>query len=130
MKKFFFQIVSCFCLVMVFTVSAAHAQTVVQGKITNPENEPVVGVTVAEVDADGRTIKADRTDVNGNFSLRIINKKHKLTISHISHKTVEVAIGDRTTFNITVESNARELGDVVIIAQRRADNGLVSVNEK
>lgn len=130
MKKFLLQVISCFSLVIVFTIGITRAQTVVQGKITDPNNEPVVGVTVAEVDADGRTIKADRTDVNGNFSLRVTNKRHKLTISHISHKTVEVAIGDRNTFNITVESNARELGDVVIISQRRADNGLVSVNEK
>jgi TonB-linked SusC/RagA family outer membrane protein len=130
MKKFLLHVVSCLCLVFVFSIARSHAQTVIQGKITDVDNQPIPGVTVAEVDEDGRTIKADRTDVNGNFSIRLANKKHKLTISHIAHKTVELNIGDRTTFNVTLESNARELGDVVIVAQRRGDNGLVSVSEK
>ena len=132
MKKYSFYLVLCFCLVTVSCIVArAQAPTVtVQGKITDSDNKPIHGVTVAEVDEDGRTIKADRTDVDGNFSLKITNKKHKLSISHISFKTIEVSIGDKTVFNQKLESNSKDLGDVVIISQRRADNGMVPINER
>src|SRR5689334_21102337 len=130
MKKYFLHFALCFCLAVVSSVIAnAQAQTItVQGKVTDSDGKPIHGVTVAEVDEDGRTIKADRTDVDGNFSLKITNKKHKLSMSHISFKTLEVNIGDKTTFNQKLESNSKDLGDVVIISQRRADNGMVPIN--
>jgi TonB-dependent SusC/RagA subfamily outer membrane receptor len=132
MKKYFLHIVLCFCLVASSCVIAnAQPQTItVQGKVTDSDNKPIHGVTVAEVDEDGRTIKADRTDVDGNFSLKITNKKHKLSMSHISFKTLEVNIGDKTVFNQTLQSNSKDLGDVVIISQRRADNGMIPINER
>ncbi|MEI9808544.1 MAG: hypothetical protein WDO16_12105 [Bacteroidota bacterium] len=36
----------------------------------------------------------------------------------------------RQFFNQVLESNARDLGDVVILSQRRADNGMISISEK
>jgi len=132
MKKYFLPLMFCFCLVAVSCIiSKAQAQAVtVQGKITDSDGKPVYGVTVAEVDEDGRTIKADRTDVDGNFSLKIINKKHKLSISHISFKTVELSIGDKTVFNQTLQSSSKDIGEVVVISSRKADNGMVPIAEK
>src|SRR6266542_585508 len=132
MKKYLFYFLFCFCLVAISSIiSQAQAQPViVQGKITDKDNKPIHGVTVAEVDEEGRTIKADRTDVDGNFPLKIVNKKHKLSISHISFKTVELSIGNRTVFNQTLEPSSKNLEDVVIISQRKADNGMVPINER
>jgi TonB-linked SusC/RagA family outer membrane protein len=106
------------------------AGVTVQGKITDANQQPLHGVTVAEVDADGRIVKADNTDVNGNFSLRISSKSHKLSISHIGYKTIDLSIGDRSVFNQTLQSSSSQLSDVVIVSQRRTDNGLLSLNEK
>jgi TonB-linked SusC/RagA family outer membrane protein len=132
MKKYLLHLLFCSCLVVVSGImSKAQAQPVtIQGKITDKDNKPVQGVTVAEIDDDGRTIKADRTDVDGNFSLKVTNKKHKLSISHISYKSVEISIGDKTVFNQKLESNSRDMGEVVILSQRRADNGMVPILEK
>ena len=132
MKKYFLPFTFFFCLVTVTCIiSKAQAPAVtVQGKITDSDGKPVYGVTVAEVDEDGRTIKADRTDVDGNFSLKIINKKHRLSISHISFKTVELSIGDRTVFNQTLQSSSKDIGEVVVLSSRKADNGMVPIAEK
>ncbi len=102
MKKFLIKLTSCFCLLLVFHC-AAVAQNVstsvtVQGKLLDSDKKPIAGATVAEVDDDGRTIKATRTDIEGNFSLKVANTKHKLTFSHISHKTIEQSIGDKNDF--------------------------------
>jgi len=84
MKKRLLYLTLCFYLAAMpgITGQAQQGQPVtIQGKITDKDNKPIHGVTVAEVDEEGRTIKADRTDVDGNFSLKIVNKKHKLNIS-------------------------------------------------
>src|SRR5450432_3583620 len=129
MKKYFLQLMFCFCLVAISgIISKAQAQPVtVQGKITDGDNKPLHGVTVAEVDEEGRTIKADRTDIDGNFSIKIVNKKHKLSISHIGFKTIELGIDDKTVFNQTMEAAPKDIGEVVILSGRKADNGMVSI---
>lgn len=129
MKKYLIQLACCCFLLLLHHISAAQTVTI-QGKITDADKKPISGVTVAEIDAEGRTIRATRTDVEGNFSLKISNSKHRLSISHISHKTTEVAIDTKTSFAVTMESSSKDLTDVVIVSQRRADNGMMQVAEK
>jgi TonB-linked SusC/RagA family outer membrane protein len=122
--------ISCL-LFTVFLVNAVVAQsTTVQGKIIGANKRPVVDVTVAEVDADGRTIRAVKTDVEGNFVIKVSNSKNKLSFSHISFRSQTLSINTRATFNITLESNSRDLGDVVVVSQRKADNGMLPVAER
>jgi TonB-linked SusC/RagA family outer membrane protein len=132
MKKYFVQLICSFCLVAASFITG-NAQTpsiTVQGKITDGDKKPIHGATVSEVDEEGRTIKADRTDVDGNFSLKVTNKKHKLSISHISFKTIVVNIDDKTVINQSLEPSQKDIVEVVIQSQRRADNGMVQIAEK
>ncbi len=120
-----------FLLFAILFANAVFAQTTtVQGKITGANKQPIDHVTVAEVDADGRTIRAVKTDVEGNFVIKISNTKNKLSISHISFRSQVVSVNTRATFNITMESNSRDLGDVVVVSQRKIDNGNVSSSGK
>ncbi|MEO5562112.1 MAG: SusC/RagA family TonB-linked outer membrane protein [Chitinophagaceae bacterium] len=130
MKKYLFQQACCFLLLLLLH-NAVMAQTAtVQGKVLDTDKKAVAGVTVAEVDGDGRTIKATKTDIEGNFSLKITSVKHKLLFSHISHKSSELSVDNRTLFNVSLESSLRDLTDVVIVSQRRIDNGMVQILEK
>ncbi|MBP6023368.1 SusC/RagA family TonB-linked outer membrane protein [Ferruginibacter sp.] len=128
--KVLFTKISCL-LFAVLLINAAVAQsTTVQGKIIGANKRPIVDVTVAEVDADGRTIRAVKTDVEGNFVIKISNPKNKLSFSHISFRSQTLSINTRATFNITLESNSRDLGDVVVVSQRKADNGMLPISER
>jgi TonB-linked SusC/RagA family outer membrane protein len=128
--KVLFTKISCL-LFAVLLINAAVAQsTTVQGKIIGANKRPIVDVTVAEVDADGRTIRAVKTDVEGNFVIKVSNPKNKLSFSHISFRSQSLSINTRATFNITLESNSRDLGDVVVVSQRKADNGMLPVAER
>ncbi len=134
MKSHLIKIYSCLFLLVAFQISAAaqNIKTVatVQGKITDDQNKAVSGVTVAEHDADGRTVRAVRTDVEGNFSIKIADVNHKLSFSHISFKTEELSIGGKTTMNLKLEPLGRDLGAVVVTAQKRSDNGMIQIPEK
>lgn len=103
---------------------------VVQGKILDQDRKPVADVTVAEIDKEQRIIRAVKTDVEGNFALRISNTADSLTFSYIGNETIKLPIGNRTTFNITMRSTSLGLGEVVVVAQKRSDNGMVPIPER
>jgi TonB-linked SusC/RagA family outer membrane protein len=131
MKKFLAYVLCCFCLLVLSAKIVAQNKTVVvQGRILDSDKKPVSGVTVAELDDDGRTIKAAKTDIDGNFSLAVTNINHKLSFSHISFKTQDLSIGTRTTFDLTLQPVERNLENVVVVASRKTDNGMVSINER
>ena len=102
----------------------------IQGKVTDGDNKPIANVTVAEHDADGRTVRAVKTDVEGNYSLKIISLEHKISFSHISFKSQEVSVGGRNTVNLKMEALGRDLGAVIVTAQKRSDNGMIQIPER
>ena len=129
MKGIFIRI-SCLLIAILFAnVIMAQTITTVQGRVTGTKG-PVEGVTVAEVDEDGRTVRAVKTDVEGNFVIKISNTKNKLSFSHISFRSQLLSVNTRTTFNVTMESNNKDLGDVVVISTRKSDNGMVQISER
>src|SRR5436309_15761780 len=123
MKKIIAGLSCFFCLVVLNTPAKAQESVTVQGKVLDKQKHPVQGVTVAEVDADQRTVRAVSTDVEGNFSIRITNKKDKLSFSFIGYKTLTQNINDRTVVNTTLETNRSDLGEVMVISQTKTDNG-------
>ena len=64
---------------------------------------PIMMCNVVEVDANNRNISFAQTDLNGNFSMAVKNTKNKLRISYVGYKTVTLAIGTRTRFDITLQ---------------------------
>lgn len=133
MKTFLYPLFCFLALLTTVTVTNAQADkqaTTVQGRVLDSDKKPVHQVTVAEVDADGRTIRAVKTDIEGNFAIKIASTSHRLSLSHISYKGLDLSIGARTVFNVAMESSSKDLGNVVITAQKRSDNGMVSIKEK
>jgi len=122
--------ISCLLLAIIFANSALAQSVTIQGTVTGANKKPVEHVTVAEIDADGRTIHAVKTDVEGNFVIKIASTKNKLSISHISFRSQVLVINARTTFNVSLEGNSKDLGDVIIVSQRKVDNGNVAIPER
>jgi len=133
MKKLFVQL-TAFCLAFLLGISAAKSQATpgtitVQGRVLDQDRKPLHGVTVAEVDADQRTVRAVKTDIEGNYAIKIQNKNDSLSFSFIGNETIMQGIGNRTTVNLTMMSNNKGLDVVIVSAQRRTDNGMFSIKE-
>ena len=113
-------------------VMAQEAKLVIRGKITDKKKKlPIEGASVTEVDADGRIIKGASTDVEGNFVLRVSNPKNKINISNIGFKSItRPIVASATTMNFQLEDESGEMGEVVVMASRNHDNGLVPVSER
>jgi TonB-linked SusC/RagA family outer membrane protein len=134
MEKFMLRVFS-FCIALLLVSAGVQAQgnqrgVTVQGRVVDQNRKPVSGVTVAEVDADQRTVKAVQTDVNGNFAIHVERQSDSLAFSYIGSETIMQGIGNRTTVNVTMRTSARGMDEVVVVAQRRIDNGLMSISDK
>ena len=89
---------------------------------------PLMSATVCEVDANGRVISSCLTDMNGNFTMKIINTKDKLRVQYVGLKPREFPI-DRTTYKIVMES-ATTLQEVTIKAEKRMEGNSLHIPER
>ncbi|MDF9798547.1 TonB-linked SusC/RagA family outer membrane protein [Catalinimonas alkaloidigena] len=99
-----------FSLLLGFT---AYAQEMsISGKVTDPNNEPIPGVNVLVKGTTQGTI----TDIEGNYRLNVAENAETLVFSFVGYETQEVTINGRTTIDVNLGLDARELGEVVVTA--------------
>lgn len=99
---------------------AQSAKNVVSGKITAAEDgEPLIGATISEKG----TTNGTTTDASGNFKLNI-SANATVVVSFIGYISQEIAVGNRSTLNVTLKSDQQQLQDVVVVGygtQRKKD---------
>lgn len=95
-------------------LNEAMAQTkTITGRVTDAANgEGMPGVTVQ---LKG-TSTAAPTDVNGGYSITVPATGGTLVFSFIGYTNQEVAIGNQTTINVRLVTDARALSEVVVTA--------------
>ncbi len=121
-------IVTVLCCINTF---AQNAGLIIRGKVIDIKTQtPLQHVSVAEVDADNRTVRGIATDIDGNFALKISNPKDRISFSSIGYKTVTQGIKAQANFVVSMESESASLGEVVIIADRKTSNGNLNVSDK
>ena len=117
--------VSTFCLlVSAFSVSpmivnASDAPEInvvyqnkkVTGTVVDNYGDPVIGANVV---VKGTTI-GNITDVNGTFTVENVPDNAVLQISYIGFKTLDVPVKGQTSFNITLQEDAENLQEVVVV---------------
>lgn len=124
-KTVLFQIL--LLLIGVFLVFHSSAQErTIAGKISDEKGNPLAGATVQLKN----TRLSTTTDATGNFVLRVPAIGKTLVVSYVGMQELEVAMGSRTTFTISMKAGSSAMTDVVVIgygSQRRKDiNGAVS----
>lgn len=95
-------------------ISSAYAQNRrVSGKVISQEDGlGIPGVTVVV----SGTTTGTTTDNDGAYSLEVPSSASSLEFSFIGYTKQTVQIGDRTTVNVTLVSDATQLGEVVVTA--------------
>ena len=71
---------------------------------------PVIGASIMEKGTPNGTV----TDFDGNFSLNV-KPGATIVVSFIGFKTQEIAVGNQSTFNITMEDDNAVLEEVVVV---------------
>lgn len=97
----------------------------VTGKITDVDNEPIIGANVVEKGTTNGTI----TDMDGNFVLDV-PANALLQVTYIGYSPLEVAVGNKSSISIVLKEDLQALDEVIVIgygtAKRKDFTGSVS----
>ena len=121
-------IICIICIVCGFSTKAMAQETRISGTVSDAFG-PVMMCNVVEIDANNRIVSAVQTDMNGNFSMAVKNKKNKLKVSYVGYKTSIMPIGDRTTFKVTLQ-DATQIKEVTITAKKKFNQGGLAIPER
>ncbi|MEQ9230113.1 MAG: carboxypeptidase-like regulatory domain-containing protein, partial [Cyclobacteriaceae bacterium] len=93
------------------TVLVVQAQNrTVSGRIVDDTGEALIGASVTIKGTSSGTV----TDIDGNFSLSVPDGA-VLVVSYVGYATQEITVGSQTSIDVTMESDAEQLGEVVVI---------------
>jgi TonB-linked SusC/RagA family outer membrane protein len=86
-------------------------QPAVKGKVTDAAGQPLPGVTVVVKGTARGTV----TNADGDYSLTNIPEDATLVFSFVGMRTEEIAVGNQTTINVTMEEETIGIDEVVAI---------------
>ncbi len=103
------------CALLLLVAGAVFAQDrTITGKVTDAADGssiPGVNVTVKG------TTRGTATDANGSYTLAVPTGAQTLVFSFIGYTTLERPIGDQSVISVNLESDTRQLNEVVVTAQ-------------
>lgn len=108
------------------------AQVSVTGTITDPNNEPLPGVSVKVKNTNIGT----STDVSGRFTLTVPSKGAILEISSVGFKSQTITVSDNAPLSIKMVEDAGRLDEVVVtglatsVKRRNLANAVATVSAK
>ena len=97
------------CL-MLATMAWAQEGTVT-GQVTDPSNEPLIGVTVM---VDGQQAGGAVTDFDGNYTIKAASNA-TLKFSYIGYQDQKIAVAGRSVINVQMKEDAELLQEVVVV---------------
>src|SRR5688572_22278252 len=126
-----FILIGCCVLHTTGQTTGGTGSVVIKGKITDKKTkEPINGVSVTEIDTDGRIVKGTATDIEGNYILKITNPKNRISITYIGYKSITQSLNNRTTINLQLEDGSLDMSEVIVVASRTTDNGMLNISER
>lgn len=91
----------------------------VTGSVEDQNGEPLIGVTVAELNTTNGAI----TDIDGNFSIKCV-KGSTLKFSYIGYKDVTKVVTE-SKLKIVLIEDSQALDEVVVVRQARSGGFMV-----
>ena len=106
-------------LIAVFALALNAQNITVKGNVTEKStNEALIGATVKVKGTGHGTV----TDFNGDYTISV-DKNATLVFSSIGYKTVEKAVNGQSVINVTLEDEANDLNEVIVIGYGVAKKG-------
>ena len=116
MEKWLFLFFAAICLCL-----SSFAQVHVTGTVVSAEDdEPLIGATVT---IKGNSSVGTATNIDGEFKLTAPSSKSVLVVTYVGMKTQEVKVSTKP-MKIVLESNAQQLGEVVVTGMSTMDKRL------
>ncbi|HEY8690115.1 MAG TPA: TonB-dependent receptor [Chitinophagaceae bacterium] len=107
-------------LIILFGSCYAMAQQPVSGTVKNSDGSFLEGATISVKGGKANTV----SDKNGYYQINVPGSKAILVFSYVGHVKKEIAVGNKSTLNVTLEAVDNALNDIVIVGygtQRKKD---------
>ncbi|NNE78322.1 MAG: TonB-dependent receptor plug domain-containing protein, partial [Pricia sp.] len=104
----------------IFYAPLAMQDISISGTILDSNNQPLPGASIVEKGTSNGT----QSDFDGNFELQVSEQNAVLVISYIGFATQEVSLSGQTSITITLQEDAANLDEVVVIGygtQKKSD---------
>ncbi len=128
MVNFYKKFVTILCIIMVGSATI-QAQTITGTAIDEITELTIPGVSVIQKGTVNGTI----TDIEGNYSINLIEGSETIQFSYIGYKTIEEKINGRKVIDISMSEDLLELDEVVVIGygvqQKKVVTGAISTIE-
>lgn len=92
-------------------IQVAQQSKKISGVVVDTKGETIIGANVV---IKGTT-NGNITDVDGKFTIENVPENGVLQISYIGYKTQEIQVKGKTAFNITLEEDAENLQEVIVV---------------
>lgn len=115
-------LLACFCINAAAQVKAGD---VISGQVWD-DFDPLMMCNVVEIDKNQRIVAHGVTDINGNFSFKIVSPKNKIRISYIGCQTVTLPITKKSFGRIVLKST-NTIKEVTVKAVRKTQNTGLSI---
>ncbi len=92
-----------------FVANSVSAQSI-SGTVKDSNGEPIIGASILEKGTSNGTV----TDLDGNFTLKISNKKN-IVVSYVGMESQEVNPIGKSNVNVVLKNKGYDLDDVVVI---------------
>ena len=121
--------IACLLLALSISFSALAQQgrtLTVHGRITDPQQQPVPGVTV-QIKGTTQGIIAD---AEGNYSLAVPSEGSVLIFSCLGYETQDITVAGRAVINVVLPEESSQLEETVVIAygQQRKESVVAAIS--
>ncbi|WP_439484358.1 SusC/RagA family TonB-linked outer membrane protein [Cyclobacterium plantarum] len=107
-------------MIVLYTSAFAYGQQV-SGVVTDENEGTLPGVTIVEKGTSNGTV----TDIDGRFTLDV-DPESVLVFSFIGYRTLEVAVGNQSQLNVSLEPDVSQLEEVIVTGYRTQARGMVT----
>ncbi|MFA6404110.1 MAG: SusC/RagA family TonB-linked outer membrane protein [Salinivirgaceae bacterium] len=121
-----------FTTLLIGSTYTAMAQSIyVSGQIKDSGlGEPLMGVNIVEVDANGRYLNGTITDINGNYIVKVSSGTGTIQVSMLGFEKQLVKINKRARIDITLEETSTQLGDITIVGEKMSNDGVTTIRDQ
>lgn len=124
--------ISLFCALLFVSAASVCAQEkiLVRGHVYSAMDKlPAVGATIMEMNTDNRVVSSTVTNLDGNFSLFVMSKKHSLVVSYVGYKKQTILIGDNLNMKIALQEGTH-LQEITVVGKKNQAVGNLDINER
>lgn len=115
-------------LVIAASVNAQVTTSSMSGKITDNENEPVIGATIRAIHEPSGTWYGGVTNTDGRYTIQgmRVGGPYKIEISYVGHETaifsgLNLTLGETANISTKLKESAQLLSEVVVVGKSGID---------